>query len=53
MPDDFIIPFSNRHSPETVYEYRYQFEKKFFNKNEKQKRIGLFKRETFLGYCRE
>ena len=35
------------------YTHRYQFEEKYFNKKHKQKRIGLFKRDTFLGYCRE
>jgi hypothetical protein len=35
------------------YGHRYQFEEKYFNKNNKQKRIGLFKQSQFLGYCRE
>lgn len=33
------------------YNYRYQFEQKYFNKATKQERIGMFKLDSFLGYC--
>jgi len=35
----------------TYFEHRYSFEETYFNKTIIQDRIGMFKAETFLGYC--